>query len=173
MSNYTTTNRFAFLPGTIIFEPGTSKDYRELERHHYRIRPPRTWAYICVARFVPRGKRSPGRLVAVGVLSWPIAMHKTRMVHFNLPTDYGTNARFANENLRTISRVIVHPQFRAIGLAREIVRRLIEACPTPYVEASAVMGRFAKFFTSAGMVQIDSDPEKPAYFLYDKQSEQA
>lgn len=172
MSNIHSINRFAFLPGKIVFEPGTFADYRELERHHYRIKPPRTWACICAARFVPRGQRTRGRLVAVGVLSWPIAMHKARMVHFNLPKDYGTNARFANENLRTISRVIVHPQFRAIGLAREIVLRLIETSPTRYVEASAVMGRFAKFFLSAGMKQIDSDPSKPAYFLFDKQSEQ-
>jgi len=169
-----TIDRFAFLPGRIQFERGTSADYHELARHHYRIRPPRTWAEICVARFVPRGSRraqSRHQLIAVGVLSWPIAMHKTRMVHFGLDKDYGTNARFANTNLRTISRVIVHPQFRAIGLAREIVHRLIDACPTRYVEASAVMGRFARFFTSAGMQQIDFDPTKPAYFLFDKQTE--
>ena len=52
--------------------------------------------------------------------------------------------RFVNANVRTISRVVVHPQFRSVGLAVALVRCLIGQCETRYVEALAVMGVWAE-----------------------------
>ncbi|HVT87404.1 MAG TPA: GNAT family N-acetyltransferase, partial [Tepidisphaeraceae bacterium] len=78
---------------------------------------------------------------------------------------------FANEQIRTISRVVVHPQFRSIGLSSVLVRCLIQQCSTRYVEALAQMGRAHPFFEKAGMRRIDPVNEKtPVYFIYDRAS---
>lgn len=187
-----------FLPGRIRFEDGTSHDYRLLARHHYLPRPPSTWALVRVARFVPEWTRlmrhpsedvdvrvressdadavtDAGRVVGVAVLSWPVPMLRARMRHFGLSRSYRENLRFANANLRTISRVVIHPQFRSIGMAAELVRQVIARCPTRYVEASARMGHFVRFFENAGMTRVPATPDAPenapAYFVIDRGAE--
>ncbi len=184
-----------FLPGRIRFDDGTSQDYRLLARHHYLPRPPSTWALVRVARFVPEWTRlmrhaseddlrvvgdstgdqvseKPGRVVGVAVLSWPVPMLRARMAYFGLSRSYRENLRFANAHLRTISRVVIHPQFRSIGMAAELVRQVIGRCPTRYVEASARMGHFVRFFENAGMTRVPVPPgapeNAPAYFVIDR-----
>ncbi len=56
-----------------------------------------------------------------------------------------------NAEVRTIARVVVHPMFRATGLAAELVRHALENAETPFVEALAAMGRANRFFERAGM----------------------
>ena len=64
-----------------------------------------------------------------------------------------------NRDMRTISRVIVHPMFRsARGLAVRLVRHVLENAQTPYVEALAAMGRVHPFFRKAGMREFDRPP---------------
>ena len=124
------------------------------------------------------------RVVAVGVLSFPTFRSRPRERELGLSAmSHRDRLAFANANVRTISRVVVHPQFRSLGLASELVRALIAACPTRYVEASAVMARVHPFFEAAGMRRVedegrkheDEDDEKresndaaPVYFLVDK-----
>jgi GNAT superfamily N-acetyltransferase len=113
-----------------------------------------------------------GRVVGVAVLSWPVPMLRARIRHFGLSRSYRENLRFANANLRTISRVVIHPQFRSIGMAAELVRQVIARCPTRYVEASARMGHFVRFFEHAGMTRVPAAPDAPenapAYFVIDR-----
>jgi GNAT superfamily N-acetyltransferase len=119
------------------------------------------------------------RLAAVAVLSYPTIRSSPRERALGLrdaaPRD---RAAFVNGHVRTVSRVVVHPQFRALGLASALVRKLIAVCPTRYVEAAAVMAHVHPFFAAAGMRQImpndDDNASKrnhlarPAYFLFDK-----
>jgi predicted N-acetyltransferase YhbS len=65
----------------------------------------------------------------------------------------GRKLGFVNRHVRTISRVVVHPQFRGVGLASGLVRAICRAAPTRYVEAFAVMGRVHPFFEKGGMVR--------------------
>jgi ABC-type ATPase with predicted acetyltransferase domain len=78
--------------------------------------------------------------------------------------------QWINKNLRTISRVVVHPQFRGVGLGSELVRRILQECPTRYVETIAAMGKVHPFFEKAGMTRVQHEGEK-AYFLYDRGEE--
>jgi ABC-type ATPase with predicted acetyltransferase domain len=80
---------------------------------------------------------------------------------------YRERLRWANENVRTISRVIVHPQFRGIGVAAEVVRCVLEGCPTRWVEAVAAMGKVHPFFERAGMTRVACGGEK-SYFVYER-----
>ena len=65
--------------------------------------------------------------------------------------DRGAAARLLNAEVRCISRVVVHPQWRGLGLAVRLVREALASMTTPYTEALAAMGRVHPFFERAGM----------------------
>ena len=69
--------------------------------------------------------------------------------------------RLLNREMRCISRVVIHPQYRGIGLAQYLVRETLGLADTPLVEAMASMGRVNPFFAKAGMAQYDG-PRSPA-----------
>lgn len=156
-----------FLPGTLILTPGRARDYRTLQCFHYAAGPPATWAGVWVVRYL---EAAQARTVAVGVLSWPVPSCRARERWFGLSGSRNDNLRFANENLRTISRVVVHPQFRSLGLSRLLVQCLCHHCPTRYVESIAVMGHVHPLFERAGMTLVNSRRlDEPAYFVLDRQ----
>jgi len=161
---------FDFLPGRIHFQPGIPADYRTLERFHYVARRPATWALVWRACYQPDRALPFTRLIGVAVLSYPVPTCRPRERYFNLNGQtYGQRLGFANANLRTISRVITHPQFRAIGLAKALVGCLLAHCPTRYVEAMAVMARVHPLFDRAGMKHIPAAPgEEYAYYVTER-----
>jgi GNAT superfamily N-acetyltransferase len=158
-----------FLPGDFSIGPGSPSDYRALAAYHYRARPPRTWAAVWTVRFAPRASGPPS-LVAVAVLAWPTAVNLGRENALGWRAlRYGEKIRLANANVRTISRVIVHPQFRSLGLASALIRCTCAHCPTRYCEASAQMGRAHPLFTRAGMTRFEPvDTTRPIYYLWDR-----
>ena len=159
-----------FLPGRLRVSAGALADYRTLARFHYLAAAPATCCRVWAARFAPFGGGA-GRLVGVVVLSWPSALHAVRHRVFGLtPMRYGQRLRWVNANLRTISRVVVHPQFRSLGLAGALIRTALAGCPTRYVETSARMAQAHPMFARAGMIRAtDDDPSRPAYFHFDRQ----
>jgi GNAT superfamily N-acetyltransferase len=128
----------------------------------------------CEARYLDGDPVFP-RLAAVGVLSFPSFRSLPRERQLGLTgLTHKQRLAFTNAHVRTISRVVVHPQFRGLGLASELVCKLIEICPTRYVEASAVMAHVHPFFAAAGMRRVMSDERErddaptPAYFIHDR-----
>src|SRR5438876_117069 len=111
----------------IVIEKGMISDYRELAHLHYVPGDPAVVAGVW--RAVWRGHNCElkidnwqlaieERLVAVGVLAWPTpaCLARERALGISGPR-YGEKLRFINEHVRTIARVIVHPQFRGLGVA--------------------------------------------------------
>ena len=186
-----------FLPGRLVLGRGSARDYQSLAAFHYAAGPPATWAAVWVVRYVekcvgvsacgcvgvnpartltPRYADTPTqsaeRTVAVAVLSYPVPSCRPRERWFGLRGTRNENLRFANANLRTISRVVVHPQFRALGLSTLLVRCLCAHGDTRYVEAIAQMGHVHPLFTRAGMIRTNLDhPDEPAYFMLDREAE--
>jgi len=186
-----------FLPGRLSIERGSPRDYFALEHFHYARKRPATWAGVWVVRYddapfsglgvppdqfreVAPPKRSGGtpkprsRIVAVGVLSYPVprCLPRERYLGLAPATRYTQHVPFVNRTVRTISRVVVHPQFRALGLSTLLVRRMLDECPTRYVEASTVMARAHPLFDAAGMKRIDPPPgdeRRPVYFIFDRE----
>jgi len=64
--------------------------------------------------------------------------------------------RLVNEELRIVSRVVIAPNWRGLGLARRLVAETLPRVGTPYVEALAAMGRVHPFFEQAGMTAYAS-----------------
>ena len=148
-----------------------------MERFHYRKGRPATWASVWIVNyfdleqrpFMPSPRPSPeyrrGRVVAVAVLSYPCLNSAARDAALGLshlaPRD---KIAFVNENVRTISRVIVHPQFRGVGLASRLVRYVCDRCPTRWVEAYAAMGRVHPFFEKGGMRRVEGSASGAVYY---------
>jgi hypothetical protein len=59
-----------------------------------------------------------------------------------------------NEKLSIISRVVVHPKYRTIGLGTKLVQETLPLAGTPYVEMPAVMAKYNPFAEKAGMQKI-------------------
>jgi GNAT superfamily N-acetyltransferase len=171
------------LPGRLRVERGTMGDYRALEHFHYAPGKPAVpagvWRVVYRARG-PRPVHNPqskipnpqwSRLVAVAVLTFPTPASRARERALNLTGPrYGPKLALVNAHVRTIARVIVHPQFRGLGLAARLVHRICEHCPTRYVEAFAAMGDVHPFFAQAGMRRIEpADADEAAYFLFDRE----
>jgi GNAT superfamily N-acetyltransferase len=143
---------------------GRPADYKSLARWHYLAGPPATWCKVATVRHERPGV--PGDVVAaVAVLSWPTICSRGRNATFDLgPMSYGEKARWANANVRTISRVVVRPGYRGCGLAGVVIQRLIELCPTPIVESTARMGQFHPMFERCGMTRVEVAGSAPYFW---------
>ncbi len=65
--------------------------------------------------------------------------------------DRSTQLALVNKNIRCISRVIIEPRFRSLGLASRLVSETMPKVDVPIVETLAVMGLVNPFFERAGM----------------------
>jgi hypothetical protein len=139
---------------------GTRADYESLSHYHYREGHPGA----AVAIFALKGKfKTATKLETVGVIvySMPTAGAQMR----NIATggvfaglDRSTGLKLINKNIRTISRVIIEPRFRSLGLAVRLVKETMPLLNVPFIEALAVMGRANPFFEKAGMTRYDAPP---------------
>lgn len=133
---------------------GTWADYLALAPHHYAAGPPATRVLVLRAA-------DAGRLVGVLVVSmptlnaaWRRAAWPGRLEGLTRPAA----ARWVNENLRTISRVIVEPRYRGCGIASSLVRAYLDDPLTPFTEAVAAMAASCRFFEAAGMRRVERPP---------------
>lgn len=69
-------------------------------------------------------------------------------------------SRMLTDELRCISRVVIHPQWRGLGLAVKLVRAALADPVTVYTEAIAAMGQIHPFFERAGMVAHYRQPHE-------------
>ncbi|MCA9306750.1 MAG: AAA family ATPase [Phycisphaerales bacterium] len=139
-----------------IIEPGSIADYDALAHLHYRAGQPATIARILAARDAVRGS-----LAGVLITSMPTLNASWRQLAW--PNRYTTpsrrdNALRVNEEIRCISRVIVDPARRSMGVARRLVAAYLADPDTPATEALAAMGHACPFFARAGMTPYTLAP---------------
>lgn len=146
---------------TRFHEPGPSSDiciartdmasYHALAPLHYRAGPPATSVLVL-------GAHRLGHAAGVLVVSMPVlnADWRARVWPDLAPVgDKPALARRVNDTLRTISRVIVDPRHRGLGVARALVEAYLSDPLTPRSEALASMGRAVPFFERAGMRRVE------------------
>ena len=142
----------------IAIEEGSYEDYKKLAKFHY---VGRSAGYVrrifkAVARYGNRAE-----LAGVIVYSHPyldvsarsIAVPELRILRRRL--DPKAYAKLIDRSFSRISRVIVHPKYRGIGVGTMLVGETLKLAGTPYVEALAVMARYNPFFEKAGMKRIE------------------
>jgi len=176
--------QFNYIPGRLILAPGNRADYKHLERFHYIAGPPATFAQIWTIYHHSRdpffsdlrqsasicGSSRPATPIAIAILSYPCLNCTTRDRALNLTRfPLQTRRRFINQNIRTISRLIIHPTYRGLGLASILIHCILNNCSTRYTEALATMAKAHPLFKKSGMKEVPHpDPDKPTYYLYEK-----
>ena len=126
---------------------GGRGDYKQLAEYHYRDSTIGPYAAIFAMRM---GTKTIG----VIVYTTPTAGLELRNVAtggFFGGFDRKTGLSLINRNIRRISRVIIEPRFRGLGLASRLVRETMPSVNVPIIEAMAVMGMVNPFFEKAGM----------------------
>jgi ABC-type lipoprotein export system ATPase subunit/GNAT superfamily N-acetyltransferase len=133
---------------------GKHEDWRSLSRFHYRshhVAAPRE--IYCLWR--------GNELCGVIVYAFPPPNCSGR--HQVLPK---MSLKELNECLSIISRVVVHPKYRTIGLGAKLIRETLPEVKTPYVEMIAVMPKYNPFAEHAGMQKVSvSEPPTSAVQL--------
>lgn len=137
-------------------EPGTRDDWRHLCDLHYRSHN------IAATREIFSLRRG-GELCGVIVYAYPpiTCLGRRLVLPRMLP-------KKMNKELTTISRVVVHPKYRSVGLGAKLVRDTLARAGTPCVEMVAVMAKYNPFAEKAGMkVAIYQVPGKEALKIAD------
>jgi GNAT superfamily N-acetyltransferase len=135
---------------------GSPDDYAALAPLHYRAGPPATLDLVLVARDTRADQLAGALIVSRPTLNgawrdvaWPGRFTSGRPK---------ANALCLNAELRCISRVVVDPRYRSLGIARAMVRAYLDRPLTPCTEAVAAMGAACPFFAAAGMHEIETPP---------------
>ncbi|MBC7833685.1 MAG: GNAT family N-acetyltransferase [Phycisphaerales bacterium] len=154
---------FARVADRFPIRPGSPPDYAALGRFHYLAGPPATCAHVLAIDDPSPPPGSHSQPIAVLVVSMPTLNGDWRAAAFpSLPSisDKRAHARELNRSVRTISRVIVDPRYRALGLATRLVQAYLHAPLTPHTEAIAAMGTACPFFEAAGMSRVGAPPTR-------------
>jgi GNAT superfamily N-acetyltransferase len=135
----------------VVVGAGSRRDAERLARWHYRATGPATLVRVLTAEV--EGEAAGVLCVSMPVLngSWRTAAWGGRYT----AGDRAARARRLNAEVRCISRVIVEPRHRGLGVATALVRAYLESALTERTEAVAVMGWYSGFFERAGMRGVE------------------
>ena len=145
-------NKACSITTQIRLEEGSIKDYHRLAQFHYReaggLPPPRR--VFALERL--------DEVIGVIVYSFsPIACFGRKQAFQRRLTVQELNTQFS-----IISRVVLHPKYRTIGLGAKLVKETLPLAGTPNIEAVAVMARYNPFFERAGMKKIVEQAPDPS-----------
>ena len=126
---------------------GDLNDYKRLAGYHYRDGKLGPYAAIFSMKMGTE---------AIGVIVYKMPTPGAELRGVALGDifdglDRRTRLTLINRNIRCISRVIIEPRFRGLGLASRLVRETMPRMDVPVIEAMAVMGMVNPFFEKAGM----------------------
>jgi hypothetical protein len=140
MQTCTVTKRIRIVEGTVA-------DYHALSRFHYRDSRLGPFEKIFAARL---GSETMG-VIVYSMPTPSVRLRNAATGNYFLGLDRRSLIALVNKTIRTISRVIVEPRLRGLGLAVRLVRQTMPMMNMPMIEALAVMGYANPFFEKAGM----------------------
>jgi len=142
---------------------GRKADYDRLSHFHYRdggLGP-------CAAVYVMRDNhpvRGRGGADIAGVIVYTMPAANLSLRNYatgGVFTGFGdkrVQLETVNRNVRCISRVIIEPRYRGLGLASRLVAETMGRLGVGVVESLAVMGNVSSFFERAGMTAYRGEP---------------
>ncbi len=150
---------------------GKLKHYQSLAHHHYKAAQPCTATTIFVlydnhatdiiSQFKNTTAAADSKPIGVLVRSYVQLNNQLRdLATAGRYTRLAPRARakMLNHEIRIISRVIIDPRYRGLGLAVKLVKHALQNPETTYTEALAAMGRVNPFFEKAGMTCYHAPP---------------
>lgn len=140
--------------GRLSIGVGSIADYARLSAFHYLAGPPATHVRVLAAR--DRGAETVGVLVvsmptldgAWRDVAWPGRYRAKRA------GERSARLKRLNAEVRTISRVVVDPRWRGLGVARRLVEAYLADPLTERTEAVCAIGVLCPFFARAGMREV-------------------
>lgn len=136
--------------------------YRGLERYHYRdgALGPYCAIYAMAERCLRRRKTAAFAGVIV-IAPAPLNCAARRAAAGEMFRGHSKAETLAllNAHVRRISRVIVEPRYRGLGLGVRLVREVLPLAGAALVEAVATMGAVHPFFERAGMQAFVPPPD--------------
>ena len=136
----------------ICTEKASVEDYGKLSRFHYRSKGVAGIKDCYKLLF-------DDHLIGVIVYSSSYLNLKPRNMVFGERYVYSPGdlhkARLINKEIARITRVIIHPKFRGIGLGAFLVRETMPRVDARVIEVVAVMAKYNPFFEKAGMLRVD------------------
>jgi len=126
--------------GDVNIRLGSREDYGRLSHFHYRdSRVPVPHRFFAMER--------GGELIGVIAYCYPPVNSAGR----KKAVGYRPRLGELNREWTIISRVVVHPKYRTIGLGRRLVEETLPLCGRRHVELMAVMAQYNPFAERAGM----------------------
>jgi N-acetylglutamate synthase-like GNAT family acetyltransferase len=145
-------------------EKGSFEDYERLKRFHYRSKNEKESASLRMKDCYKLLYNDC--LIGIIVYSNSYLNLKPRNMVFGERYVFTAGdlqkARLVNEEIARISRVVIHPKFRGVGLGAFLVRETLAKVDAKVVEVLAVMARYNPFFEKAGMLRVDYGRDETA-----------
>ena len=138
--------------------PGCLNDYRRLARYHYL--GSQTGPASAIFVLSRAGGKTPVGVIVYSNAPVVLELRNIATGHVFAGLDRSMQLELINANIRRISRVIIEPRFRGLGLASRLVRDTMPLVNVPIVEALAVMGWVNPFFERAGMKAYRPQPSE-------------
>lgn len=155
-------NKTCSLTKEMYVAEGSKEDYEKVAQFHYRD------AKGLVATQKILVLKRGDEVVGAIVYKYPAIATFGRRKAFGrvLPIEE------INRDLALISRVVIHPKYRTIGLGVKLVKETLPLIGKPYVETVAVMARYNPFFERGGMIKVaESTPNERVIAALEKLSE--
>ncbi|HUW20324.1 MAG TPA: hypothetical protein VMW16_13580 [Sedimentisphaerales bacterium] len=134
---------------------GCPEDYKRLAHLHYR--DSHTGGSTAIFAIRPaKGLAGGFGIQTIGVVTYrmpspEVELRRAALGDIFTGLDTATQVALVNKNIRCISRVIIEPRFRGLGLASRLVRETMPRFGVPIIEGMAVMGLVNPFLERAGM----------------------
>lgn len=149
----------------LTYRRGSAEDWQKLSHLHYAAGDPATMHSVHVAELPAMATPA-----AVAVLSWPDLHSAAR----NLVTDQtyrvvgkpGEIQRL-NRDILKMSRLVVAPELRSVGVAGWLIRQMISQVKVRYLECVTAMGRYSNFLRRCGWNEVPQTPTQPEAELMD------
>jgi ABC-type lipoprotein export system ATPase subunit/GNAT superfamily N-acetyltransferase len=129
---------------------GSLEDYEKLSQFHYRS------SYLVAPKKIFAIKRKDE---TVGVIVYA----RSPGICFGRSNYFGRalSINEVNSKLLIVSRIIIHPKYRTIGLGVKLLKETLPFAGSEFVEMIAVMSRYNPFAEKAGMKKVvEKTPDK-------------
>ena len=146
----------------LVIRPSRLNVYKQLAGFHYRDTAPGPFTHLFAIYDEHCRRRLMTPVVGVIIYRPPVPNLSIRNIvtggfFSGLPRPTGLS--LLNKHVRCISRVIIDPRYRGLGLAARLVSETMPMTGAAMIEASSIMGTVHPFFKRAGMHPFRQMPD--------------